>query len=259
MRRTLTDRDLALIHALYGAGLLSFSQISRRFFPERTKATTHNRLTLLERRGFLSRTRVGRLIHHYENREIGVVFQPTRKAIRILQLLKPLEAFRDDPVPIATGDLFHDLMLSEVVEGLSVRFPETIFRNSKTLPKNLLPMGRVPDALVHGPMAQITLAVELEITGKSEKRYRQIITSYRVHPRIEKVLYVTASKTIEDKITGLIAHKPVPGLPAPPTSKFYFTSLKELIANPTSAAISNGKDQLTMRHESNPSTRKDIA
>src|SRR5690606_35320851 len=118
MRRSLTERDVDILRSLYGAGFLSFHQIEKRHFPGRSKGTVHNRLTLLERRGFIRRIRVGRLFHHYENREIGIVVQPTKAAIRLLQLLEPEERMKEEPVSVAQGELFHDLMLSDALMAL---------------------------------------------------------------------------------------------------------------------------------------------
>lgn len=250
MSKSLTDRDLALFEELRHFGFLSFQQIQSSFFSGRTKATTHNRLTLLERKGYLKRVRIGRVFHHLENRDIGVVFQATRSALKCLHLVRPQLLYKTDPIAINTHELLHDLILTDVLKALKIRFCDENFLGAKTLETTFLPKGRVPDAVILNGDRKVKLAIELEITAKSEKRYRQILTSYRVHPCIEKVLYITGAKAIDEKIQGILDHKPSPGLAKPMTGKFYFLDFKELLSNPKETNASNGREFLNLAVES---------
>lgn len=48
------------------------------------------------------------------------------------------------------------------------------------------------------------MALEIELTAKSEMRYRDIILSYRTSSEFKKVLYVVKDKSIQRKLGGLI-------------------------------------------------------
>ena len=48
------------------------------------------------------------------------------------------------------------------------------------------------------------MALELELTAKSEMRYREIILSYRTSSEFDSVLYVVKELSIQKKIGGLI-------------------------------------------------------
>ena len=48
------------------------------------------------------------------------------------------------------------------------------------------------------------MALEIELTAKSEMRYREIILSYRTSAEFDSVLYVVKDISIQKKIGGLI-------------------------------------------------------
>lgn len=240
----LTSRDLAVIHSLCRFGYLSFQQIAERHFQGLNKSTIHNRLTLLQKRGLLNRTRVGRLFHHLDRREFGVVFKPTRLAIRTLNTALPEAELKAMPVKISTTNLFHNLVLADVIGCLEKRFIGVEFQIGKAMAPVDFNVGRLPDALIRSPTS-IQLAIELELTSKSERRYREILTSYRVNPRVEKILYV-CPKGVRDKIIKILAYQPKTGLPRPVTGKFYFADLDELVRRSETAPITNGDAELNI-------------
>ena len=97
---------------------------------------------------------------------------------------------------------------------------------------------RLPDALVLTPRGEIETAIELELTAKSDKRYREIILQYRLSTTYKSVLYVTATKSIADKIKVQIFGRPVPGLSTPQsTGKFSFVLLNEIRSAMTRPSI----------------------
>ncbi|HXH76683.1 MAG TPA: hypothetical protein VNJ08_17060 [Bacteriovoracaceae bacterium] len=79
-----------------------------------------------------------------------------------------------------------------------------IIKNSKVYKEGLENKNRIPDAVIIDPRANKKMALELELTGKSEMRYRDIILSYRTSSDFEKVLYVVKDKSIQRKLGGLI-------------------------------------------------------
>jgi hypothetical protein len=133
--------------------------------------------------------------------------------------------------------LRHDLLLNEVVWAMEKRFPNTTFCHGRLIPGS--DAKQIPDAefAVDGER----IALELELTEKSEKRYREIVLQYRLSPIIKKVVYVVASDRIKDKISfQLTQQRAIPGLSKPSTGKFYFVVLSEFLKSPTQAPITNG-------------------
>jgi hypothetical protein len=97
---------------------------------------------------------------------------------------------------------------------------------------------------------------ELELTAKSERRYREIILQYRLHPLFPKVLYIVSGAAIQEKIAYEITNqKRIPGLPVPSTGKFYFVTLSALLVDPMAAPISNGSEDLSLSTLTGPMAR----
>lgn len=258
MSRRLTERDWSLLAELAVAGFLSFRQIEKTFFTGRSKATVHNRLTVLEKRGLIVRKPVGRVFHKLENRDIGVIVLPTMLTLRLVRESKSEVPLKDSLAIVSSGDLLHDLILHDTLTALRLRFPEMGFRNTKTLPRDHLPDVHLPDAIAWMDKNKKFWAVELELSAKSEKRYRQILTAYRVNPKAEKILYITAAKAIDDKLAGILAYKPRPELPRPETGKFYFADLKTFLRSPLEANFFNGRNELREPIELTPKLQQGV-
>lgn len=242
----LTDRDIALVRDCYRYTLLSFEQLARRHFPGRSVSTISNRLGQLCRAGLLDKTRVN-LSLFSGRKEVGVIYQVTRAALRILPLRYPEEPFRDCPVTFNPTTLVHDLTLNDVMAALETRYPTGRWVHGRLFDGAIRKGGRVPDAVFLSPRGSPEIAVELELTAKSERRYREIVLQYQLSPDVSKVLYVVGSRSIADKIKYQITHrKEIPGLPAPATGKFHFAVLGELVGQPVTALMTNGQEALSL-------------
>jgi DNA-binding Lrp family transcriptional regulator len=241
----LTERDFRLLRDLYDSTLLSFAQIRDRYFAGLANPTIRNRLSRLKGEKLIRTQEVGVVLHHQRERRIGVVYQITSKAIDILKQRYPNALFREGPVPLATANLVHELLLSDTLLALKKRFTGSPIVHGKLVPVAGSHEKRVPDAVVLGHQGREQMAIELELSAKSERRYREIILSYRLNPRYSHVLYVTAQKAIAEKIRNQISHAPVPGMGTPETGKFYFVELERLITCPERAPITNGKDSIS--------------
>jgi hypothetical protein len=148
----------------------------------------------------------------------------------MLQSLFPEDIFRDEPVPLNQASLAHDLVLTDVMTALVARHPDCRITHGKLLPGGAGERRLVPDAVMDAPNGGGRVAIELELTPKSGKRYRAIVFQYRQDPRFQKVLYVVAGRSIEAKIRYHIAGRAmVPGLPMPATGKFEYMRLGELL------------------------------
>jgi len=79
--------------------------------------------------------------------------------------------------------------------------------------------------------AATTHAIELELTPKSRKRYRQIILQYRMNATYERVIYVAHNQSLKKLLESQIHGRMVPGIQkngAP--QKFDVIGLSDLLA-----------------------------
>ena len=241
----LTQRDWLLIEGLYANTMMSFKQIATFYFDERSKSTIHNRLTQLEQGGIIKRFKMGRILHHLRETEIGVIFSLTKLGLTLLQAKIPDRILRIEPVPVNTNTLYHDLLLVDVTKKLECIFPKMSFVSGKLLGLPSQKMKRIPDIIGHGQETEKMMAIELELTAKSEKRYRQILTEYRIAQEFEKVIYITSHVSIEEKIRSLLTHKKVDGFARPSTGKFYFSALKDFFKDTANLTLTNGTENLS--------------
>ncbi len=240
----LMPRDWLLMEGLYANTMMSFKQIAQFYFDERAKSTIHNRLTQLEQGGIIRRFKMGRILHHLNETEIGVVFSLTQLGLSLLQGKTPERTLRIEPVPVNTSTLYHDLLLVDVTKKLESIFPEINFVSGKLMGLPSQKMKRIPDISGHWQGTKKIMAIELELTNKSEKRYRQILTEYRIDQNFERILYITSHVSIEEKIKTLLTHKKVDNFMRPSTGKFYFATLTDLLKNTPNLNLSNGTENL---------------
>ena len=250
----LTDRDRAIIFDCHQNGVLSFNQIKERYFKNQNKVTVSNRLRCLRNAGLIHSHRLGVAIYHGSERHIGTVFRLTKSGNKILKTLHPNAQIRDEEVPINSSTLIHDLILSDVLVALKIRFPNAAVTNGKLIKREKEMGGRVPDAILFDPDSKIKVAIELELTAKSEKRYREIILGYRLDQTYSHVLYVVGISSIHEKMEALIDRKRVEGLPSPVTGKFYFVGLDLLLKDPKSASITNGESSFNTANQNTSNT-----
>lgn len=246
----LTSRDEGLLLDLYRHGVLSFAQVKARHFPQASDPTICNRLSRLNEAQLLAHQRLGAQLYQGKPERVGVVIQITRQGIQFLQARYPEEIFREDPIRLNTSTLSHDLRLVESMTALKKRFPEREQLHGKHLGGGEARAARCPDAVLRESGRPGAWALELELTAKSNRRYREIITSYRLLPRYEKVLYVVSGSPLQQKIQGhILGYWPPPGSPRADTGKFYFVTLSELLRHPYQAQISNGVSELATASE----------
>lgn len=200
----MTDRDYLLLKSLYDFKLLSFSQIARLHFRSNAKPTIVNRLSKLEKVGFISKYKVPRLYVLKQETLVSVVYQITRLGISVLQRrLCDLELWRE-PLKLQPFSIDHDLLLVDVLcalksqeKNLKVVLGEHFLRTTGT-------QSLKPDAVIFKKDSLKPTALELELTVKSDRRYQDLILKYRLSSDFESVLYVTAFPQIEAKIKSVL-------------------------------------------------------
>ena len=89
--------------------------------------------------------------------------------------------------------------------------------------------SRIPDAVLIDPRNNKKIALELELTAKSEMRYRDIILSYRTSNEFDCVLYVVKDESIQNKIGGLITGFNGRYEIGDDTDKFKFMTLSQVL------------------------------
>jgi hypothetical protein len=231
-----TERDMEVLLGCYRNGFLTFSQIQSRIFPGNQATTICNRLSKLKVAGLIGSQRIGTQLHHGRARRIGVVYQVTKPGLRLLRARHPEETFRDEPVPLNSSSLSHDLLLTDVIPFIERRYPGGQVVHGKLIPGGETRRPRLPDAVIMFRGVRQKVAVELELTTKSDRRYRDIITSYRLSPEWSEVLYVVSGLPIARKIQAqILGHKVHEHGPKVVTGKFHFVTLQDLM-NPTNSA-----------------------
>ncbi len=219
---------------------LSFGQIHARHFAGRARPTVANRIGTLRRRGLLVVHRLGAVIYQGGRVAVGAVYHVTKRGMQLLQALYPQVTFRERPALVNNASLIHDLILTEVLTALASRSPSNRITHGRLLDVPEGQRRRMPDAVMEAPDGGGQIAIELELTAKSERRYRSIVFQYRTDPKYQTVLYVVAGRAIEAKVRRIIAgRRMIPGLPVPDAGKFEFLTLGSLLDRASVASIAH--------------------
>ncbi len=192
----LTVRDIELMKDIYDHQFLSFYQIHEKHFPENKRPTVYNRLSKLIRAEVIKAVNVNLVAYHRKGELLGVVYVLTKDGLKRLQDFKMTEDINQNPVCLNFNCLYHDLLLTDVLRVLK--------RTWKVTDASKDTQSRIPDAVLIHPVTKKKVALELELTAKSEMRYREIILSYRTSAEFDSVLYVVKDESIQKKIGGLI-------------------------------------------------------
>lgn len=236
----LTERDTRVLRDLYDNVVMTFGQVTSAHFPRAAKSTAINRLSRLEKAGVILRERIPRMALGFDERAIGVVFQITRQGILELRRRQSDAILKPDPIKIHPYSLHHDLILVDLKNALSVRLGGATVTNGKHA-EGISGLGVEPDLI--GTVAGIgKVAVELELTDKSERRYQEIILRYRMAKDFARVVYVTPDPYIKRLISKVIVGRDIHPNEKPATGKFYFAELHSILSNPSEAEIISGTE-----------------
>lgn len=207
----LTERDYLVLKGLYDFVVMSFPQISRMYFSGNAKPTVVNRLSKLESSGLIARFRVPRLLTSGSENVISVVYQITRVGVRALMKWQKDVEFWPEPVKLQPYSIDHDLLLVDVMEALKIQKPNLRIVHGEYFSKRPGTTSLKPDAILIFPEVPKPVALELELTVKSEKRYRELILRYRLSKDFDQVMYVTGHGQIESKIRSILGSSDVSG------------------------------------------------
>lgn len=199
----LTDRDVSLLVSLHDHVALSFAQIHRRHFMGRSLPTAMNRLTRIESHGLIVRIRVPRFHVCGSKRAAGVVFQLSSKGRLVLTKHRPAMSIFEKCPTLNPHQLEHDLLLADISDFFKRQNPGRSWTNGRYL-NGRDGVNKIPDAVLYDRSGDKLIAVELELNGKSSRRYVEIIANLKGSRRIEKVIFVTSSTVIGRKIMSAI-------------------------------------------------------
>lgn len=241
----LTTRDLDLLESLYDNCVMTYSQIASRHFAGVAKPTVINRLTKLQAAQLIRRERIPRMELGNDRQAIGVVFQITREGILALRQRSFGREFKPQPVRIHPYTLHHDLILVDLASALKRRFANASVLSGKLLlSSDQNSPGIEPDLVVTLPEGRGKMAIELELTDKSEKRYREIVMRYRLSKEYGNVLYFIQDPFVQSLLTRVILNRQPHTLEKPNTGKFYFSRLQDFLNNPNEAPLTNGASDI---------------
>lgn len=251
-----SDRDLRLMLDLYENTFLSFYQIREEHFKDRAKPTVYNRLSKLINAKLIKSLRVYLVAHHRDNQDLGVIYQITKEGLSTLRSYFPNKAFRKDPVSISFYTLYHDLLLTDLLKRMRREYPGFKFVNTKLLGGDPRESMKLPDAVMKCAKTNELIAIELELTAKSLRRYEDIILSYRTNSKYKKVFYIVGSDQIRRKIGGVITGYRSNYDKRDATSQFYFSKYQAVLDPKSDLELSNGEE--VFKPDSGPETFKEI-
>lgn len=217
----LTVRDIELMKDIYDHQFLSFYQIHEKHFPENKRPTVYNRISKLIRGEVIKAINVNLVAYHRKGELLGVVYVLTKVGLRRLQDFKMTEDINQNPSSLNYSCLYHDLLLTDVLRVLK--------RTWKVTNSSREAESRIPDAVLIHPTTKKKMALELELTAKSEMRYRDIILSYRTSAEFDSVLYVVKDVSIQKKMGGLITGFNGRYEVGDDTDKFKFMKLSQIL------------------------------
>lgn len=236
---SLTSRDLKLMKILYQSVALSFPQFGRKVFQGRAKSTVLNRLARLEEAGLIRRMRVQGFAGEGTLASVRAVFQLSTHGVRELSKVHGSIVERHDPIRIHAQSLSHDLLLVDVADALTTRFPGARITDGRLSKRAGTPLQAKPDLILEFASGEKPWAIELELTPKSEKRYRDIVLRYRLSREFDRVLYVTDSKQVITRLTKILEGKFMK-LESKDPSKFIHMSLEGVLGKTANPYLKGG-------------------
>lgn len=227
-----TQRDLEMLKEMYEHSFLSFYQIHEKHFAGKAKPTVYNRLCKLTQGKIIEALNVNLIAYHRNGENLGVIYRVTKDGLNLLKHYYELEVASPEVGPLNFSNLYHDLLLIDVIRRFKKSYPKYHLLSQKLQIKDLSFRERIPDAVILNPLNGKKIALELELNAKSEMRYRDIVLSYRTSNEFEKVLYVVKDESIQKKMGGVITGFGSNYRIEDDTDKFKFFQVKEMF-NPT--------------------------
>ena len=194
----LTTRDKNLLSLLSQMGLLTTRQLARKVFGSIAVTTVLRRLRVLEKAGYISR------IEGLRNNENGWCL--TLKGADAIGFLFPKRRFN-------RATLDHDVMLTDlrlILEDHGIAhswIPEHEIRSKMAKRHGIRRMESrtVPDGIIGVEYQGLkhSVAIELELNYKNQRRYKDIFWSYGFKDRLLAVWYLVPTKKFGESLSHL--------------------------------------------------------
>jgi len=233
-----TDRDLRLLIDAYNHSFLSFYQIKECHFKNLAQATVYNRLSKLINGELLESVRVNVKAIHKGGKDIGAIYFLTKNGFKLINKYHSEGIYRDAPVPINLNQLYHDLVLTDALKQLECAKTNCVGINSKLMSHQLKDAVQIPDGVIH--IGDERYALEIELTTKSNSRYREIIYNYSTSSDFKKVLYLVKNDVTQNKIGDIIIGYSGQYKKTDDTGKFYFCTISEFFKAQRNFKFANG-------------------
>ncbi len=217
-----------MMHDLYSNVFLSFEQIRCEHFKNCATSTVYNRLSKLIKANLLETINVNIKANNLIQKDVGVIYSLSKIGLLKLKEYWHREIQRIVPAPINLSCLSHDLLLTDVIRRLKRKYNCHV-ANTKIMNTSGINYEQVPDAIVFESSNNERWAIELELTAKSNLRYREIVSNYSTSNLFEKVLYITKDESIHKKIGGIISGYGRQFNIEDDTGKFEFMDLKDFL------------------------------
>lgn len=227
----LTDRDKAILCDIQTYGLMPTNLLAARHFGAAAKTTFLRRLRILENARYIER------ISGLDNGENAWCMTETGA-----RQLNGSPAKTSFPKQILEHDLtLMRLRLKLEESGVAHAWtPEHVIRKRMAAGRSIrdFKMTNIPDGLmgIVSPRGnKLTYAIELEMTSKSQKRYRNIFDQYVERRHLQAFWYIVRTEAIADQLMKAADNEPYcQGRYLP---FFVWSYLDEVLADPLSANL----------------------
>ncbi len=248
----ITDRDIRLLIDLFENSFLSLYQIRQMHFKNCARSTIYNRLSKLIKSNLIESMRVNLNAIHRNNEDIGAIYFITKAGLDLVSKYHKGEFLRNTPVPINLSQLHHDLVLTDLIFKLRNNYNEARVLNSRVQVNSYKEERQVPDGVIL--FKDKKYALEVELTAKSNLRYREIVSNYRTSFEYDRVLYLVKNESIRKKMGGIITGFGKDYKLSDDTDKFYFCTITDFFHGHKNFRFCNGNNNLGYNFRSNQET-----
>ncbi len=226
----ITERDIEIMSWILEQRFMTVSQIRRVFWKEITVTSgeAHKRLKELETMGLLTTKK--------EDVYRNLVYRVSGKGVRHLKVFGRNQGLGE--VDMGYTSFRHDLVETDI----RIMFYELGFTQwlSERVLSKRNDLRRVPDGMIFNEGKY--MAVEYESSQKSKYRYRRIFLDYELDRNVDKVLYITDTKELAQKVERQAAIYDKP----------YFVWLGDLKKDLTSARLKGLSGEHSFKELLNP-------
>ena len=252
-RRTrLTERDLRLLFFLGEHGCVSPTRVKSYFWNSSEGSKAHNRrLRILTQEGYVEKV-VGD-----QSRVLG--YRITQKGKRFLRDASPGKEvvisrrgyrtqFEHDQRLI---DVRRILEQSPLILGFRMDHElRAEFSDGKSRPASWQNMQLIPDAIFthRTPSGSVKMALELELTQKSKRRYGRIFKNHLLSKKWNLTLYLVKDEALKKSLMetlGAVKGKDLEVRLAKVVNGIYFCLLEDFLSKGLEAPMTNGKKEIS--------------